>query len=118
MKDFLNDFTHYGPFEGTETLGRRLHLGTIRNFTHYGPFEGTETLLDAAGCQHWMHFTHYGPFEGTETPNSFNSYLISFGISLTMARLRVLKQILERILSVGNENFTHYGPFEGTETTL
>ncbi len=37
-------------------------------------------------------------------------------ISLTMARLRVLKQISEFQRANRASDFTHYGPFEGTET--
>ncbi len=38
-------------------------------------------------------------------------------ISLTMARLRVLKLVVINALTLPSADFTHYGPFEGTETS-
>ncbi len=85
------------------------------DFTHYGPFEGTETKITSKTSLAKINFTHYGPFEGTETV-SLSKIMDFFQISLTMARLRVLKLWLVGKKDSGKSNFTHYGPFEGTET--
>ncbi len=42
----------------------------------------------------------------------------SYVISLTMARLRVLKLFATIFERVRKYNFTHHGPFEGTETEM
>ncbi len=92
-----------------------LTMVTALHFTHHGPFEGTETSCWSDVKMDASHFTHHGPFEGTET----NIALIPIrfrAISLTMARLRVLKLKSIATLQQTKTNFTHHGPFEGTET--
>ncbi len=110
------NFTHYGPFEGTETQISRGHTYCETHFTHYGPFEGTETSAALSDTDSQENFTHYGPFEGTETPKHWESSRCLPDISLTMARLRVLKPLLPKTAAPKPTHFTHYGPFEGTET--